>query len=341
MKAAKWTMGVLSVLAAVAASAAPDFYHDGSKINLAAIRGVTAWQSGITDANRGGPLAPLHPCYNWQTRTGGFLPGETSVWWAVELPGVYKVERFFFRFPGGTTENTTDFTVQTSLDGTDWTVRHTVTGNAAAWVYGTFAGGAVDARFIKLDVTGFQFASRGCILFGAGFYGPNNPEVNPDICVAQSTWAGGSATAYRYDTAAAVSGAVWMIDDSAGENNSWNGPTMGATSNDVVITLSQKYLVGCVAMTAYFDNRAPRDFDVLVSPTASGDGDWTRVLEIRDRPYTVGGVNAHYTEHDFQSVEARRVKFHILRNWGATTTRIAQLYVYPAARPRGTVVLIR
>ncbi len=73
----------------------------------------------------------------------------------VDLGARHDVSRFVVKHAGAggesTAWNTRDFTVQTSLDGTNWTTRTTVTGNTASTTTHDVAAAA--ARHVRLNVT--------------------------------------------------------------------------------------------------------------------------------------------------------------------------------------------
>lgn len=311
------------------------FYADGSKINLATVRGTVATSCHNT-GGEGGPRAPLHGGYGWEARCGGLLGGDTSVWWQMQLPDAYQVSTYtlaFYSFP----YQVRDFTVQTSLTGLSgsWTTQATVTGNTAATVSGSFP--AVSARYIRIDSTAFQDANYGMILQKVRFTGPNNPAISPAISIAQTSWSGTT-----------VSGATWgdinqAADDGTAAN--WNyGPvwthTNGFPPTPVTLTLDDLYPVQWLGITTFADNRAPKDIDVYVSPTLAGT-DWTRVLQITNLPRTDGLGNNLYQEFQLErAYDARRVRFDILSNYGSTSqTYFNEIYLY-VPEPAGVALLV-
>jgi hypothetical protein len=73
----------------------------------------------------------------------------------VDLGANHDVSKFVVKHAGAggesTTGNTRDFTIQTSLDGSTWTTRTTVTGNTASTTTHEFA--TASARHVRLNVT--------------------------------------------------------------------------------------------------------------------------------------------------------------------------------------------
>ena len=342
MKACAWRSGVLCALLGLAGLLAPgegwaaDTYADGSRINLATLRGVVATSS----QNSGGanPVhAPLHSGYTWEFRSGAYS-GSGSIWWQMEMPAVYWVSNWtvvWFSAPYAVS----NFTVQTSLDGSAWTVQAAVSNNTAAKVTGSFP--AVQAKFVRLDATAFHSLAYGMILQKVRFTGPNNPEINESISVAQSTWNGGSA-----------SGTSWgdigqAIDD--GVLADWNFGCVYAASNPanpVIILLNGSYLVKRIGLTNFHvsDTRGARDIDVYASQLASGNSDWVLLKQLRDIPTDVGPVRMNYQEYEITppAASVRRLRFDVIRNRGhASQTYINELYVYAIPPPRGAMMLMR
>lgn len=299
-------------------------YVDGSKINLATIRGTVATSCHNTGGD-GGPRAPLHAGYGWEARCGGLLDGDTSVWWQMQMPDVYKVSNYTIVFYSPPYQ-VKDFTVQTSLTGLpgSWTTQDTITNNATDTVTGSFA--AVDARYVRINSTAFQDNSYGMILQKVRFTGPNNPAVSPAISIAQTTWNG-----------TALSGTSWgdlnqTTDDGTAGN--WNyGPVWNTSDGfppaPLTLTLNDLYPVQFVGITTFNDNRAPKDIDVYVSPTLAGT-DWTRVLQMTDLPQTDGIGRSLYQEFQLdRAYDARRVRFDILSNYGnGSQTYFNEVYLY-------------
>lgn len=167
-------------------------YQDGSKINLSTIRGSIATASFTNSPSWGGPRAPLIPIQNSYHHGGPTNSTRPTLWWQVKFPETYQVDNYRIDFMSWAI--CTAFRIQTSLNGTDWSDRDTVVGNAGATVTRTFPGGAAEARFVRLWVDAYANAGHGLVLAHARFYGPNDPALDPRISVAQSTWNGGSAT---------------------------------------------------------------------------------------------------------------------------------------------------
>ncbi len=308
-------------------------YSDGSKVNLLTIRGTTATTIHDVSPGNGGPLAPLHPTYGGEVRTGTKQGAETSVWWQATLPGVYQASNYSLQFYGPTI-TCTDFTIQASLDGTNWSVVDTVTANASATVTRTFNAGTVNARYLKLDVTGYNSSTYGLILQKAAFFGPNNPSINENISVAQSTWNGGSAR--LDDPWTGNSGArPNLVDDypqiltsyytngvGQQETNEAAFSTMHVSGFDAppgvassfTLALREAYALRYVGLSRINDNRAARDIDIYLSPDISGTN-WKLVKQMRDIPNDVISNCYFETTIDNWDILAQRVRFDVIRDW--------------------------
>jgi hypothetical protein len=103
----------------------------------------------------------------------------------VDLGASHSVNRFVVKHAGAggesTSANTRDFTIQTSVNGSTWTTRATVTGNTASTTTHDIA--AVNARYVRLNVTAptntddtaariYEFE-----VYGPGGGGPNRIQL--------------------------------------------------------------------------------------------------------------------------------------------------------------------
>lgn len=330
-------LGFALLLAAGGAWAA-DNYADGSKINLCSIRGDIATNSS-GNASASQPLRPVgYLDSRFQNDTGG------SAWWQIQFPGTYKVGSYYFQTYSNLYDSMS-YQVQTSLTGTpgSWVDRTGVISlvgapKIPATLSGTFTGGPVDAKYVRLNTLSYAGYSD-MIVAVADLSGPNNPPVNPSISLAQSPWAGGSATMVDRLRGSLSGVDTAPLNDDFPTTYLYGIPYYPDLLNptQMTVTLNDKYLVDTVGLTTISDNRKARDLDIWISPDASGSS-WTKVKSVTDLTQSVT-----YHEIGLDGVySARRVRFDILSAWSGVGGQgyMAQLYVYGSVPEPATLALL-
>ena len=183
------------------------YFEDGSKINLAAIRGakVSASSNCITPADF--VCRPIH------TAEMRFHSNYGAAWWMIEWPRPMQVSRH--RMGCRDPMTSLGYRIKVSrepLDEAGWAAaqpvfefqgpvrRVTHDGLSSGWTDGQWT--PVEARFVRIEWFGHNGSERGepgkdhpdLIVGKIQLFGPNRLEITPSVSVAQSAWAGGQAT---------------------------------------------------------------------------------------------------------------------------------------------------
>jgi hypothetical protein len=120
--------------------------------------GVATWQSNVPNNAISNAGSPPDPNKFWQpvAATSGALTFQVDLPAATTLSAVSETWQESFKPP-------TDYTIDTSPDGTTWTTRATVTGNTLKSRTDVFTGGAVTASHIRLNgITGYNNIALNC-----------------------------------------------------------------------------------------------------------------------------------------------------------------------------------
>jgi hypothetical protein len=356
---------------------AGSYYADGNRINLGTVRGAIATASANLEGGRNAQYF-LRSAYNNEIRwNNSYGPA----WYKLQLPQTYKLSqtRLGYYDSGGISRSV-GYAVKVSLDGATWTTVagytgavYTLTSDEHTSGFTTNAFAPVDARYILLDFAGHNGGETNGPIAGSWsqlilrklqFYGPNtNVPVSARISLAQSTWAGGTATfsdpvrtqagtvSNRYTTIAACPDVVddyrtledYYPNVAGLGTNSPAGDPLPAEPSRFYVTLNDLYHVEAAGWSSINDARCPKDVDIYTSPDDAG-GNWTLQRTIRNLPNAYS--NLYYEAVFSLPAPARRVRFDILNGHNGEFTPhlnvyhqwLSELFVYGAPPPLSTVV---
>jgi hypothetical protein len=357
-------------------AAASDYYADGSKINLCTVRGSVVTASPNADGNA--PYIIHHP-YGIEARwNNAYGPG----WWQIQFPETFKVSSIKCGYYGETNSVmvSVGYQIQVSLDGSTWTTVATHTGGVTGMpndgmtgYYTLDAFAAVDARYVRYAFSGHNGGEYGSpipgshnqmILNRVSIYGPNNPPVSTRISLAQSGWAGGSASfSDPWETrvwsggsnSTSIADASVLVDDFYrlrvywpnvdGNGQDTQGPPqpLAVEPSRFYVTLNDSYVIHAVAWDGLADSRRIKDIDIYTSPDASGPN-WVFQMAVTNVPATTAAT--HYEVGFPTPTLARRVRFdarHVHNTSVHPALLIAEgyfseFYVFGAPPPKSTVL---
>ncbi len=259
------------------------------------------------------------------SRNIAFTAPATSCWWKIDLQQPYKIDRYrveFFTDPGFIAA--TNFAFQTSVDGSAWTTHFSYANRTpTAYVYaGTIPGGAVDARYFRIECFGYNNATYGMIVNRVDLWGPNNPDVSTNICVGQMTW-NASDTSDTYNS------------DSLLNEDVIQGGYLGAPASALPISpeiyLDRDYIIRTLAFCNWGDTRSVKDLDIY----GRVGGEWVKIKEIRGLsaatklPQEFAMDTAVYTD---------ALRYTILSNHGAADVILMLNLIYAEPPPDAAVM---
>ena len=256
----------------------------------------------------------------------------TPMWIQLDLQEVYTIGAVEFNsWQNGTKAGLpTAFTIQVSTDGTEWTTVHTETDLPLTTVANSslysFSFDAVDARYVKLDVTAIGGAcdvgNYVCLSELSVFTGikaeevvpSTSPEIDLTGYVAGMTNASGfaqnvistnhSEEAWGLGVASLIDGKTVGDPRYIGTGSSTFDPTW------ILIDLQKVYTVDKFAFYSWYYNNnpgMPKDFTIETSL----DGEtWTVVHTQTDLAITEV-PNSNLYEFSFKAVDARYVKLNV------------------------------
>jgi len=347
----KHLLVVAGLLVAVSAGPALAGVIDGSKVNLATLRGNVASVSRASEGDAGvAATRALYPAGGVDSR---FVPTETEpAWWQVDFGvGVtHSVQNYEILIYNGAFSKMT-YRVETSVDGIQWDDQ---TGDIAlvlpegathvpGYVFGSFDQ-PVDARFVRiveLDFfntwTGNDSKPGEAIVTWIHLTGPNTFDVNSAISLATPALGiGGTPTMTDLENPTPVEkpGLTNNFSNVSTDNYFW-GVQLNVGEREgqfipaqMTVPLDDVYAISAVALTTLKpeDDRRPTIVEIWISPTADKD-DWTKITTV-----TLADDLYHHEIELDGSFPAQRVRFDVIATLGRECY-IPQLYVYGTAVP--------
>lgn len=343
------------------------FFEDGTRVNLAAVRGAKVSVSPNCTTAADLVCRPVH------TTELRFQSNYGAAWWMIEWPQVFQLSslRLGCRDP----IKSLGYRIKVSserLDEAGWAALKPVfefagplqklghDGLCSGWATGQWP--PVSARLVRIEWFGHNGSERGepgqdhpdLIVGKIQLFGPNRIAITPAVSAAQASWAGGQVS---LDDARGGSNSVAaVIDDGQPDAKGFGYLNQSFVTNPgdadlarlpakpaaFTVTLKHTSLVEAVGYSAVAPPRdeRPRDLKILTSPHAIGEH-WDLQRQLHD---IAGGG---YEEIRFaQPVRAKRVKFVIERVWNTRVDSnklasgyLAELYVYGTGQP-GNVPLM-